>query len=186
MSRYFIAGYEGERALGIFAAIASVVTIGRTLLVAVEDPAVPRLAQHYARGQADDFRSLFGKLLGLDLLVGGGMLLLFALAGGTILTLLFTGEYAQDLPLALWLLGAGAVGYLATTCAVGLTTTRFFRLHLPVSVFVVAVSALTNWLLIPAYGLHGAALATLITVAVQASSYVAAVTYGLRRMPEPS
>jgi O-antigen/teichoic acid export membrane protein len=182
--RYFIVSELGERALGIFAATASVLTIGRTFLTALEDPAVPRLARHYLCGERRAFLALFGKLLALDAVVGGGMLLVGIVAGRPFLTLLYTAEYAEETTLILWLLAGGGIGYLAMTFSVGLYAARFFKIHPPLTACGLGVTALTCWILIPTYGLHGAAIAALITMVVLLLLYCVCFLYALRVMPE--
>ncbi len=171
ISRYFIAHFLGEHELGIFAAAASLITIGRTFLVALEDSAVPRLARHFALGERQAFSALFRKLFVFDASVGAFMLLAGLFAGRNILSILYTPDFADGIDALLWLLAAGGIGYVATLMGVGLTVARKFAVQLPLATAVTAASALTSWWLIPAYGLRGAAISAFLTAIVQLALY---------------
>ena len=113
VSRYFIAAYLSNRDLGIFAASASFIGAGQRILSAFSYSVSSRLARYFSERLFPQFTSLILKLsamgfgLGLVFILGG------AIAGKWILTVVFSSEFAEHDDVLLWLLAAGAVGYIS-------------------------------------------------------------------------
>ena len=180
VSRYLIALYLGDRELGIFAASASLIGIGRVFVGALGQAAYPRLSQHYAAGQTQQFRRLLLRLIAVAALVGVGGLVAGLVAGRQILTLLFRAEYAQQLDVFYWLLVGGVLVYIANSLGVGLTAARFFQIQVPLAIFGILAIAVCSWLLIPSGGLTGAAVATALASALSAVA-IFVILYGVLR-----
>ncbi len=178
LPRYFIAGFLGERELGIFAASASIMGISQTVIGALGQSASPRLARFYAEGRSHDYWQLMRRLVLITALTGIAAVLVGILAGKEILRLLFRAEYAEDPQLLVWLLAGGAVANMKMWGGVGLTAARLFRIQLPLSVFSALVTLALNWWLIRENGLSGAGHAVLLASSVSA----AAVFLVARRM----
>ena len=165
--RYFIEAELGERALGIFTAIAYLMVVGNTVVFALGQAASPRLARQFAAGEHEAFRALLLRLAGLAL-GGGGIAIALALGWGrVILRALYTAEYAQRADVFVWLTIAAAVGAVASFLGYGMTAARRFRVQAPLFAFVVLVTTFASALLIPRQGLLGAALATTIGATAQ-------------------
>jgi O-antigen/teichoic acid export membrane protein len=159
--RYFVEHYCGEAALGYFAAMAYVFVAGNTVMSAMGQSAMPRLARHF-----DSNRPAFVRLLKNMLLLGAavgamgiGVALLF---GPTFLRLVYRADYAQYSNVFTWLMVAAAVGYVGSMLGYGMTAARMFRPQVPLFVAATASTALSCWLLIPRLGLVGSAYAVLI------------------------
>ena len=155
--RYLVERYLGERELGIFAAMAYLMVAGSTLINAMGQSASPRLARYYARGDRVAFRTLLIKLGGIGALLGGLGVLVVALAGREILTLLYRAEYAQHLDVLVWLMVAGTLSFLTSFLGFGMTAARYFKIQVPLGVAVVCATALACGLLVSRNGLLGAA-----------------------------
>jgi len=164
--RYFIAHHLGEESLGIFAAIASLVLAGNLIVDALGQAASPRLARMYAAGSIAAFRSALWRLLGIGAAVGAAGLAVAILAGGPILDLVFGRPYAAHASLLVWLMLAGAVGYLASLLGFGMTAARRFGVQLPIFAVVTASLTVSCAWLVPRHGLAGAAWATLLSSAL--------------------
>lgn len=180
VSRYLIALYLGDRELGIFAASASLIGIGRVFVAALGQAAYPRLSQHYAAGHIQQFRRLLLRLIAVAALVGVGGLAAGLVAGRQILTLLFRAEYAQQLDVFYWLLIGGVLVYIANALGVGLTAARFFQIQVPLAIFGILAIAVCSWLLIPSGGLTGAAVATALASTLSAVA-IFVILYGVLR-----
>ena len=87
--------------------------------------------------------------------------------GRWVLALMFRAEYAGYSGLLTALMVAGALGYMASLLGYAVTAARSFRPQMPLFVVVTIASLVSSALLIPAYGLAGAAIATGISSAVQ-------------------
>lgn len=179
--RYSVERYLGERTLGIFAAIAYLQVAGITVVGALGQSASPRLAKYYAAGDGLSFRRLLLKLAGIGALLGGAAILVALVAGQELLTLLYGPEYAQR-DLFVWLMVAAGIAYVASFLGYGMTAARYFQIQLPLFALVTGITALACLWLIPANGLHGAAMALVISSAVQAGGSSVVVAYALRKL----
>jgi O-antigen/teichoic acid export membrane protein len=165
--RYFIEGYLGEYELGIFAAMAYLQRAGATVASALGQSASPRLAKYYAAGNGPAFRALLLKLIGIGILLGGAGVLVALIAGREILTLLYRPEYARP-DVFVRLMVAVGLTYVVWFLGYGMTAARYFRVQLPVNVFVTTVAVLACIWLIPSGGLRGAATVLIIITVVKA------------------
>lgn len=157
--RYFIERYLGVRELGIFAAIAYLMVAGGIVVNALGESASPRLAKYYATGNSIAFRMLLLKLVGIGAMLGGMGVLVTVVAGRMILTLLYQPEYAERLDIFVWLMLAAGIGYIGNFLGYGITATRAFNYFVIPYLIVSAITAEFSQLLIPKYGLVGAAWA---------------------------
>ncbi|HEX9006986.1 MAG TPA: MATE family efflux transporter [Bacteroidota bacterium] len=179
LSRYVIAGFLGERELGIFAASASIVGISRTVVGALGQTASPRLARCFAEGRSRDYWRLLRRFLFISIIVGVAAVLVGVYAGRQILTLLFQAEYAEGSRLLVWLLAGAAVANIQMWGGVGLTAARQFRVQLPLSLLAALVNLGTNWWLVGKNGLVGAGQASLISAAVSTVAVFIVVRWAL-------
>jgi O-antigen/teichoic acid export membrane protein len=99
------------------------------------------------------------------------------------LTWLYNADYATHLETMHVLLLAAAIGYVAGILKVALDATRTFRLQLPLFVASALASAAAGAVLVPAYGLLGAALTLLMAKVVLVLGYSGMLwcVVGLRR-----
>lgn len=178
--RLFVAHCLGDRALGYFAAIAYWTVVGMTIVSALGQSAAPRLARHFASGDLREFQQILVRLAAIVLLLGATGVLLAVVAGETILTLLYTAEYASHQGLLLILAAAGAVSWMASILGYGLTAARCFRMPVVVIAAATLVLAALCFVLIPRYGLVGAALAALAAAVVQLLGFLWGLAYAVR------
>jgi O-antigen/teichoic acid export membrane protein len=160
--RYFIERIMGERGLGYFAALAYLQVAGNTVISALGQSASPRLAQYYAAGQRDKFLRLLLRLVGIGALLGLGGVVAALLFGRPILILLYRPDYAQHVDVFVWLMIASGISFVASFLGYGLTATRRFHIFLTPYIVTTCGALLSSALLIPRYGLLGAAWTTII------------------------
>lgn len=161
--RLVIQHFEDEAALGIFAALASLMLAGNTVAAALSQAAAPRLAQYFAAGRLADFRWLLLRLCALGAALGVGGMLVAALAGKPLLTLIYRPEYAEHLDVFLWLMGVAAVNYVLGFAGVAVTAMRIFTRQVPLHIINTVVIAALSWVLIKRYSLLGGAIALLLS-----------------------
>ena len=178
--RYFLVGSQGERALGIFTATAFLVSSGNLIVNALGQSAFVRLAKHYGAGNIRGFNSLLLKLVGIALVLGLGGVLVSVLFGRILLTLLYRPEYAEHTDVLIAMMVAGAMTYVAGLLGSAITSARYFAPQIPLLATAVASAAIASKLLIPHYGLLGAAYAVIVTSTVLCAGEVILLTFVLR------
>jgi O-antigen/teichoic acid export membrane protein len=174
--RYFIEYHLGSIQLGIFTAMAYLLVAGNTVVNALGQSASPRLAKYYASGDAKAFRVLLFKLVGIGAALGATGILVTAIWGRELLTLLYTPEFAVRTDVFFWLMIAATISYISSLLGYGMTSARYYRSQFPIFAFVTACSAATCHWLIPQAGILGAAWSMLLASFVQfaGSAYVIA------------
>jgi O-antigen/teichoic acid export membrane protein len=160
--RYFIARCLGERELGIFAALTYLMVAGTTVVSALAQSAVPRLAKYYASGNAQAYTALLIKLLWMGAVMGGAGLVAAVFAGKWLLFTLYGTEYARSVRVFIWIAVASAVSLEQWFLSNGMSAARQFRIQAPLYASTTAVTAVACLLLVPRWGLLGAALAILV------------------------
>lgn len=164
--RYFVERYCGEEGLGYFAAMAYLMVAGGMIIRALGQAASPRLARYYV-GDLHKFKRLMIKLLAIGAVLGISGILVTILIGREILTLLYQPDYAKHVDVFIWLMIAAGLGYIASFLGYGMTAVRYFKIQAPLFVFVLMVTFLLCALLVPEYGLIGAAQALCAGIILQ-------------------
>ena len=164
--RYAVEAHAGTRALGHFAAIAFLVLAGNQPVMALWAALSPRLAELFVADRAA-YRRLSRRAvllaIGMGVATVGGAVLL----GPAILTLVYAPEYAAHADVLVWLCVVAAVGYVTSAFCCSITAARRFSEQLVVAALTLAVSWLASRLLVPRFGLVGAAWALLAATATQ-------------------
>jgi O-antigen/teichoic acid export membrane protein len=165
--RYFIQWSLGTRGLGIFSAIAFMMSAGNLFVSALAQAAFVRMAKSFADGNGSDFVAVLLKLLGVGTALGAGGVLVAWVAGPQLLTIVYRPEYAAQAHVLVWFMVVAWISYLGQFIGYGMTSARYFVQQIPL--FVVMALAITagSYLLVPRMGLMGAVLANLIGVTVQ-------------------
>lgn len=155
--RYFLDYQWGERELGLFAALSYLIAIGTQVSLAMGQTATPRLARHFALGDRRAFFRLLVRLVAMALGLGAIGVVAAVVWGEWILRTAFTAEYAAYQRALVVLMCAGTLAYAGNLlgCA-GTATRRFGQLILP-HALLTALVALVSALLVPRYGIDGAA-----------------------------
>lgn len=180
--RYFLEHYLGERELGIFAAIAYLMYAGQTIESALGQSASPRLASYFTAGNYQAFQNLLLKLIAIGVGVGGTSIVVAILGGRSILTLLYTAEYADSVNIFVWIMVTMTIEYIASFLCYGLIAARYLWVQVPLFLTVTLTSTLLCLWLIPAYGLQGAAFVLLISTTLRAAISGVVVWIALQRL----
>jgi O-antigen/teichoic acid export membrane protein len=182
--RYFIEHYLGDRELGIFSALSYLMIAGNIVVSALGQSASPRLAQYYAAGKSRDFQSLLVKTVLIGALLGGVSIVMAAIAGQQILTILYRPEYAARGYLFLLLMVAAGIGYVASFLGYAMTSAQYFRVQMPLFTITTGISALACFWLIPSQGLVGAAIASIVSAIVQAIFSLGVIFHALSKLTD--
>jgi O-antigen/teichoic acid export membrane protein len=149
----------GDRQLGVFCAIAAFATAGNVVHLALSQSAAPRLARYFQDGRIRSFRWLFAKLVGAYSAFGLTALLLAWVAGETLLRWFFRPDYVQYAPVLVYLMGSLIVAYLSGAVYTAMISVDMIRSQVPILCLNVGTCLLVGYLLVPAWGLAGAAAA---------------------------
>ena len=180
--RYFIANYIGERELGIFGALAYVIIAGRMGVTALTQAALPRLSRYHASTDTVAFSRLMRRLLLISVALGAGAIVVVLCAGRELLTLLYRPEYAEHTDIFLWLILTMGLAFLSCSLDCGISAARQFRAKLIIHCAALATTAIASVVMIPIYGLLGAALAMFVSRFVQLALKVFVLSRIIGRM----
>jgi O-antigen/teichoic acid export membrane protein len=164
--RYFLQHYRGSSDLGIFASLAYVVVAVNVIIGALGQAVMTRLSRLFAEGATIQFSHLVWKLeaVAISIAVLGIPVALFL--GRSVLTLLYGPEYAQNVNVLVVLVAVTSVSAVGTFVICAVSAARFFRAQVPVNVLMVVTGVAACILLVPRYGLMGAALALMCSTIV--------------------
>ena len=165
LPRYAIEQRLGTAALGSFAAVASFMTVGGTIVNALGQAAIPRLAGYFTAGDMRRFRRLAWQLSGLACLVGVTGVATALVLGPLVLGLVYRPAYAAHADLLIWVMGAGLFSYVSSVLGYVITSARKFTVQVPLLAVAAGSSAIASWTLVRWLGLNGGA-ATLAVVAL--------------------
>lgn len=159
LPRYFVEVYRSTEELGIFVALTVLASALLPVINALAHSASPRLAQYWADGQRDAFRTLQRKLVVTAAAIGTAGMLGALILAKPVLKVIYTPEYAAHNVMLVWLMVAAMLASIASMYGVAITATRKF--NAPFAWQAVAlVAALPFYVLLTSeYGAIGASLA---------------------------
>jgi O-antigen/teichoic acid export membrane protein len=177
--RYFVEHYLGEASLGYFAAMAYVFVAGNTVMAAMGQSSLPRLARQF-----DSDRPAFARLLKNMVLLGAvvgmagvGVGVFF---GPAFLRLVYRADYAQYANVFTWLMVGAAFAYVGSMLGYAMTAARVFRPQVPLFLGATTITALACWIMVPRWGLTGSAFAVLLGAVFSCAGSASIVSRALR------
>jgi O-antigen/teichoic acid export membrane protein len=177
--RYAVEHYIGQEELAVFASLAYIIVAGTTIVGAIGQSALPRLAR-YRVSDIRAFRSLMQKIIALALVVGACGVAVSALAGPLVLRILYSTEYAKYNDVFILIMASATLLYLTTILGCGLTALRCFVPQAVCTFVAMLVIFAASVYLTPGYGLNGAAIAMGAGFLVHAALNFAALHDALR------
>ena len=162
---------ESMTLLGQFGSIAMLMSVGLMTLNSLGVAMSQRFAQVYAAGNRREFVRLTAILIGSAFGLGCVGLLVIPVCGGLILTIAYSGEYAP-LTKLFWLMTFGATfGFVGNALGYPVTAARRFGIQ-PVICLIQATVTMTGCaILVPRYGMDGAAWAVAVANIVHAAIF---------------
>ena len=182
MPRYFLQGYQGEKAVAMFSVAAAPLALVTLLCAAISQASTARAAAYFQAGHMMSFRKLAAKVAALQLLIGVVFTAVFAVSGEWLIATLFTREYISAAPVLVIISAGTAVGNLAAFGSMVLTAGRMFKQQLLFVLLVFVLQIPIAWLFVARLGVIGAGWSDAVknTVAMVAINALALGTY-LRR-----
>lgn len=180
--RTMLESAQGEEALGIFSAMAYLVLVSNTVVMALSQSSIARLARNHADGDARAFRATVAKLMAVGVVLGLGGVAVAQWWGGPLLALVYDAEYAVRADLFVLIMAGGGIMNLGSLLGAPATAMQAFRSQLVIHALNAGLLlALGRWL-IPAHGMAGAAWTVLAGSAWVTLAYGAVVLRGMARM----
>ncbi|MFI6759939.1 oligosaccharide flippase family protein [Micromonospora sp. NPDC050417] len=165
LPRYLVGHQLGTAALGIFAAIGYVVLAANAVFAAVAQTMLPRMSQLYASNQVAALTRLINRLVLVTLLLGALAVGAAAIGGRPALHLVYGAPYARHASVLTLLTVVAALSGAVFIVGTALSALHRFGNQFTASVATLLLTALAGALLIPRYGLDGAAWTVVLTVA---------------------
>jgi O-antigen/teichoic acid export membrane protein len=168
--------YMNPAEVGIYAVA---VLLAQTLTLipsAVQRVTAPVTATLYGEGNIEGIRKLIFSTMKKSFLVSVSIAVLIIISGQYLITFLFTKEFLLSyFPLLILILG---YTICAPFMAVGATLSSIGKVHIPFRINVICgiLNVVLNILLIPRFGLNGAALSTAVTLTVNFGVSIAVIS----------
>jgi O-antigen/teichoic acid export membrane protein len=159
--RYVLEHFGGPGELGVFASLAYLLVAVNTIVNALGQAATVRLSSMFAGCDFAGFRKLMLKLTSIGIAIMVLAMMVAALFGRILLSLLYRPEYGKHEGMLLVLVAAAGVGAVGSFLGYGMTAARCFRSQVPLIAASTMVSGAVSALLVPFYGSIGAALGDL-------------------------
>jgi O-antigen/teichoic acid export membrane protein len=179
--RYLLQHYLSSADQGIYTALAYLTTMVNLVVLALGQSAITRLSRMFAAGQFKRFRSLLLKLSMYGVLIAATGVPLAFLFGRPLLTLLYSPVYGDQAGLLALFMGTAGLSTIGSFLFCGASAARSFRVQVPVYFAATLSGAGCGEILVPKYGLMGAGIAFLLSVAVIVAGGVWVMHWVLKR-----
>jgi O-antigen/teichoic acid export membrane protein len=175
--RYVIGHLRGVEELGLFSALGYVLVAGTTIVNALGQAAAPRLAQYFAQGKRGEFNGLSNRLILIGMAMGAAGILVSVVGGRRVIGLIYGPEYARQAGLFIWLMIAAALTYMTSFAGYSLTAARYFRVQMPLSALITALTFGLCMVMVKTNGAMGAAQALAAASFVQLIAIIGILRY---------
>ncbi|HTQ55158.1 MAG TPA: hypothetical protein VMI94_11905 [Bryobacteraceae bacterium] len=165
--RYFVQAHLGSAELGIFSAMASLLSAGTLVVSACGQSIFLPVAQACARADRAAFRTFLAVAAAVGAALGSAGVAAAVFFGRPILAHLFRPEYALRQEVFVRLMMAGAVTFAASGAGYVVTAARSLTPQVPMLAAAAAAGLAVSAWSIPKAGLDGAANAVLASALVQ-------------------
>ncbi len=160
--RYVLESYSGSKLLGYFGAIVYPMMAGMMVTTAMGQSASPKLAKYFVE-DLTAFVRLLGRMSGISAVLALALIAGTHFLGDRVLWFLYGPEYATYHREFEVLAVAWGIQLVSSCWGYGLTAARCFRVQVVLTVVSCVATLLASIILVPRYGVMGAALAVLVT-----------------------
>ncbi|WP_066259029.1 oligosaccharide flippase family protein [Neobacillus drentensis] len=165
--RYVIERISGTEAVGYFSALFYIVTAGNLVINAIGQTISPRLASYFSNKEYTKFSKLLMKFVLLGFIYGLCGIILTLIIGKQVLSIVYTQDYIKFHKVFVLLMIAGTLMYAGSFFGFALTAMRKFSIQPILSSIWVISTIILSIIIIPHFGLTGAAIVSIITTAIQ-------------------
>lgn len=181
--RYFVRGFMDDASLGQFGTMGYVVVAATLVMSAVCNSFLPRLSREYALGEAAAFRASVTRFAALGASLGATCVVGAAMFGRRALEAAFHAEFRDAETAFTILMLGGAVTFVGYTLQFTLTAARRFAVQMPIIALDVLATIAACALLVPSFGLAGAAGSTVVGAVVRVVALSVALRSAVRALP---
>ncbi len=179
--RYVLEARCGSAQLGIFASLAYLITAVTFVVNALGQSATARLSRLFAAGDLESFAGLISRFVALGATMGAvGSAGALAL-GRLVLSFLYQPQYGNYPGLLAMLLATAGVSAIGSFLGYGMTAARCFRAQVPIVAVSAGIAVGGSLILVPAYGMYGAAAAWFAAAVAHAAMSAAVLRSRVRR-----
>ena len=178
--RYFLEATATRAELGVFGAMQHYLVLGGLIINAIAHAALARMSRHAAAGEWQAFARTLRLLVMLGTGLGVAAIAVAYLLGEPLLRLIYNDAFAAHHEVLVWLAATSALLWMYMFFGTALDAMRRYGIQPYIHGSSTAVIALASWLLVPRWGLMGAAWAMLIGFAVECVMFIVAVALPLR------
>jgi len=165
--RYFIEVFNGSADLGIFSAIASLLSAGTLVVSAFGQASFLPVVKACAAADHTRYRILIWQSVALSGALGCVAIVASMLFGRSLLIHMFRPEYGEYADILVRLMIGGALMFMASGLGYVMTAARSLMPQIPLLLLAALAAMATSAWSIPRHGLRGAADAVLISALVQ-------------------
>ena len=180
--RYAVERVLGLGPLGIFAALAYFIPAADAVGTAVGAASAPRIAGMFARRDPAGLQRLLVRLVGGAAVLALAGWTVVAVGGRRLLGLLYTPEYAAHADVFTLLLAAAGLAFASAPLGQAVLSGRRLRPLVPATLGVLLLTVVASAVLVPRWGLVGAAWATLASYVAQAAWKLVLTRLAQRRL----
>lgn len=168
MDIWFIAFYQSSAVLTVYYVAVRLTEYAIQFLQQATGFTNPIFTEYYAKGETEKLQRAVSAFIKINLMLGSVFLVGFALVGESFIRLWMGSEFAYHQAwncLVILSLGRFAVHFSAPLQSLMMTVNRH-KIGAWVSVWETLASAVLLWLLVPKYGIEGAALAIALPIGI--------------------
>ncbi|QPC82038.1 oligosaccharide flippase family protein [Phototrophicus methaneseepsis] len=184
--RYFIESSLGESELGVFSALAYLMVVQATVVAALGHATLPRMSAYAHDRNLSQFTRILMIDLGIAVGLGVAGFVVSLLFGRDLISFFYQPEYVDFIDVFLILMFASIISNLASVFNFAMLALRYYKVQLPLFLFVLLVVIGTSFYFIPTYGLIGAALTRVSSLVFQLAGSGIVVFYGIRKISKES
>jgi len=161
--RYFIETHLGFESLGVFAAMAYVVTGANRCVESLGYSAAAPLAKKFVNDRSS-YIALMSKIVAIASSMALFAILFCIFFGKQFLAVVYKQDYAQYPDVFVWLMGIAGGNMICSMLQNGITAAKRFKSQVPLNIFTLLICFIGCYYFVPNYGMKGAAWAMLSAV----------------------
>ena len=177
--RYFLQIYAGEEAVGFFGALVYPMTAGMIVTAALGQSACTRLARSFAE-DLPEFQRLLGRFTAFSAALGFVIVVGTYVFGRPLLRVMYGPSFADYHSEFVVVALACGIQLVGSCWGYGMTAARFFRTQVTITIGSCIATTAAALVLVPRFGIMGAAEAVLATSLVMAVGFALAMSWAVR------
>jgi O-antigen/teichoic acid export membrane protein len=156
--RVFIESFSGPEALGYFVSIFYLVFIAGKFINSLGIAMLPRLARLYENDQLQQYNKILFLLTIISFIIGVVAVSVSVFFGEFLLNLIYGRAFIQYKQLLILIMVFGLLDFLSYSLITGLNALKAYKIQPYLGVIWLIFTLISGYLLIPEYGLYGAAI----------------------------